>query len=223
MLDKEFQALLANPDMALGGDALLKAGRSSTVGRHGGWVVKRYNFKKPLNAIKDLFRPSKARRSFRLGYHLELAGIPTAHVAAVAEDRILGLLIRSFLIMEEIPSAVILGFTGHQDGLASRVGRLIGRLHNEGFSHRDLKESNLLVDAPGEPHLIDLDGLSFEGTVSATVAATNLRRLDRGLRNAPIFTRANWIGFVKQYCRERGIRPAALRTGRPASRPPFPR
>ena len=64
--------VLVAPDSALAGEALLKAGRTSTVGQRGNFVVKRYNFKKPLNLLKDFFRPTKARRAFQLGYHLEL-------------------------------------------------------------------------------------------------------------------------------------------------------
>ncbi len=212
LLDKGLKALLANPDLALGGDSVLKAGRSSTVGRCDGWVVKRYNLKKPLNVIKDLFRPSKAKRGFRLSYHLELVGLSSPHIAAVAEDRVFGFLLRSFLVMEEIPAAVALGAAADRDGLTARVSKLIGRLHHEGFSHRDLKESNLLIDEQGEPHLIDLDGLSFEEKVASKVAVANLVRLDRGLRGRQVYTRANWIGFIKRYCRETGLRPANLRT-----------
>jgi tRNA A-37 threonylcarbamoyl transferase component Bud32 len=43
---------------------------------------------------------------------------------------------------------------------------LIGRLDREGFSHRDLKASNFVLDAVGSPRLIVLDGLSFVGDVS---------------------------------------------------------
>jgi tRNA A-37 threonylcarbamoyl transferase component Bud32 len=114
--------------------------------------------------------------------------------------------------MEEIPAAVALGAAADRDGLTARVSKLIGRLHHEGFSHRDLKESNLLIDEQGEPHLIDLDGLSFEEKVASKVAVANLVRLDRGLRGRQVYTRANWIGFIKRYCRETGLRPANLRT-----------
>ena len=212
LLDEGLTALLVNPDSALKGDALLKDGTSNTVGRHSGWVVKRYNFKKPLNLIKDIFRPSKAKKSFRLGYHLELLGIPTARVVAVAEDRVFGFLIRSFLIMEEVSTAVTLGSTADRDGLATRVGKLIGRLHHEGFSHRDLKESNLLVDEHGKPYLIDLDCLKYDGKVTPKPAIANLIRLDRGLQCTSVYSRANWIGFIKQYCRETGLRRDSLKT-----------
>jgi len=214
LLDEGLTALLVNPDSALKVDALLKDGTSNTVGRHSGWVVKRYNFKKPLNLIKDIFRPSKAKKSFRLGYHLELLGIPTARVVAVAEDRVFGFLIRSFLIMEEVSTAVTLGSTGDRDGLATRVGKLIGRLHHEGFSHRDLKASNVLVDPEGKPWLIDLDGLSYTGRVSIRVAVSNLKRLERGLRGKPIFTVSNRMLFLRHYCRATGFRPSELKAVR---------
>ena len=204
--------VLVAPDSAVAGEALLKAGHTSTVGQRGNFVVKRYNFKKPLNLLKDFFRPTKARRAFQLGYHLELVKVRTPAVIAVAEHRPLGLALRSYLVMEKIESAIALAEAAQDDPrLAKRLARLIGRMHAEGFTHRDLKASNVLMDGQGEPWLIDLDGLSFSGDVSARAAVSNLKRLERGLSGKPLDTTANRLRFFREYCRVTGFRPSVLR------------
>ncbi len=215
MMNDELAQVLAAPDSALTGESLLKAGHSSTVGQSARWVVKRYNFKKPLNLIKDLFRVSKAKRAFQLGYHLELVGVATPRVIAVMEDRPLGIALRSYLVMEKIAGATDLAAVDRDGGhLAKRLVKLIGRMHAEGFTHRDLKASNVLVDPEGKPWLIDLDGLSYTGRVSIRVAVSNLKRLERGLRGKPIFTVSNRMLFLRHYCRATGFRPSELKAVR---------
>ena len=84
-------------------------------------------------------------------------------------------------------------------------------MHAEGFVHRDLKASNILVGSDGKPYLIDLDGLSYLGKVSAYAAASNLKRLKRGLLGKPIFNTLNWMSFLKFYCQATGFRLMELR------------
>jgi tRNA A-37 threonylcarbamoyl transferase component Bud32 len=113
--------------------------------------------------------------------------------------------------MEQIPNAVDAGrWTGNERAGARALGRLIGRLHDEGFIHRDLKETNLLFDAHGVPHLIDLDGLHFVSSVSNAAARVNLERLAQGIRAAGKLSRSSLIVFLVHYCRARRIRPRAL-------------
>ena len=104
-LTPEVEAVLRDPDAFLARARVLKNGRSSTVGASQGLVLKRHNFKKPLNLLKDLGRGSRGRRDYLKGYHLELCGIPTARVLATSDHRVLGFSPRSFVLMEEIPHA----------------------------------------------------------------------------------------------------------------------
>lgn len=190
---------------------ILKPGRTSTVGKADGLVLKRFNFRKLENLVKDLFRRSRARRAFLKAYHLELAGIPTARCIAVSSRRACGVLLRSYLLMEEITGAVDLGAHLRANGAPSlalvvQAGRLIARLHDQGFSHRDLKESNLLVGADGRIYLLDLDSLYFVEHVSEWRGATDLARLARGVEKYPALKAQHRVVFLLAYCRARGLK-----------------
>ena len=198
----EVEAVLNDPDGFLSRSLVLKAGRSSTVGAANGLALKRHNFKKPLNPLKDLFRGSRGRRDFLKGYHLELCGVRTPRVIATADHRILGVPVRSFVLMEEIRDAV--DASKAREEAMVNLGRLIGRLHEEGFTHRDLKETNILIDLKDVPHLIDLDGLNFVGLVTEEQAMSNLARLVRGLKR--LKPTGPWLELLlESYCCERNL------------------
>jgi tRNA A-37 threonylcarbamoyl transferase component Bud32 len=202
---------MAEPDAFLERARPLKHGRSSTVAVADGIVIKRYNFKKPLNALKDFFRGSRARRGFVKGYHLELCGIATAAVLAGGDHRVLGLPVRSYLLMEEVRGATDAAqWAGDLRAAAHALGVLLAKLHDEGFVHRDLKETNILFDSAGVPHLIDLDGLKFAFDVAASDAAANLERFAAGMARHGRLSRANVIVFLLSYCRRRRVRPRQL-------------
>jgi tRNA A-37 threonylcarbamoyl transferase component Bud32 len=82
----------------------------------------------------------------------------------------------------------------------------IARLHAAGFRHRDLKASNLLVRR-SRPHLelvwIDLEGLTWRGTVELHLRARDLARLCTSFSSAEARTagvRADaWPALVRFY------------------------
>lgn len=202
------ERILAAPDEFLNRARSLKAGRSSTVGAGDGLVLKRYNLRRWFNPLKNLFRASRARKNFQRAYHLELLGIATARPIATGDERRLGFPVRSFFLMEEIPDAVSLPFwTGDKRAAARAVAGLLAQVHHEGFSHRDLKDGNIVFKDTGKPHLIDLDGLSFLGRPPTdAVAAADLARLAEGAarwRQRP--SRTDRLRFLQTYCRAREL------------------
>jgi len=211
-LNGAIHRVLQAPDAFLASRAtLLKAGQTSTVGLADGLVLKRFNFRKAGNLLKDLFRASKARRAFRKAYHLELTGVPTARSIATADRRIGGLQAQSYLLMEEIPGAVDLAKYFRAGGqpqprLIRDAARLIAKLHDEGFSHRDLKESNLVLGGDGGLYLIDLDGMTFLQNVSEDRAALDLARLARGVARYPGILKPERFLFLLTYCRSRKLK-----------------
>ncbi len=214
LLTTAAEQILRDPDGFLASSAeILKPGRSSTVGRADGLVLKRANLRKPENLLKDFFRESKARRSYVKAYHLELAGIPTARSIATADRRAFGLLLRSYFLMEEIPGAQHLGqWRGNATHAALQLARLLAKLHNEGFSHRDLKETNLVFNSAGKLFVIDLDGLEYAGVVTRERALADLTRLARAAEGLPGYTVALRRLFVLRYAKDRGIRPGEFFT-----------
>lgn len=203
-LDATLEGVLRDPDGFLARARSLKAGRSSTVGAASSLVLKRFNFRRWLRPLKDIFRQSRARAAFVKAYHLELCGVPTARVFAAADERVLGLVWRGFVVMEEIPGAVVLPtWPGNERIAARQVGALIAKLHNEGFAHRDLKETNIVFDAKGKPHLIDLEGLRFLGVPRMEIAMANCARLAEGVRAAGKLNRATFFAFMCAYIRAR--------------------
>jgi len=208
--------ILENPNGFLTQRArILKPGRSSTVGAADGVVLKRYNLRKAGNLLKDLFRPSKARRAYRKAYHLELAGIPTARIIATADRRWAGWLMQSYVLMEEISGAIELGKHLTQAGppratLVRQAAELIGRLHREGLTHRDLKESNLVLDSHGVLYLLDLDGLDFVDIVGPERAKADLERFARGVERSGVVEHRHRLAFLRHYCRSRGASPRSL-------------
>ena len=87
--------------------------------------------------------------------------------------------------------------------LIESIGHLLGRLHGEGFSHRDLKSSNIILDSSAQPRLIDLDGLTFIGELPSARAKTDLERIARSVATAASVGRRQRIRFLRAYLRSR--------------------
>lgn len=212
-LSQSVESVMADPDGFLSGRArLLKDGRSSTVGAGSGLVLKRANWSGWLSCVKNLFRRSRAAIAFRKAYHLELAGIPTARPIAVASLRKRGLLLRSYFLMEEIPGAVeFRHWKGDTAPAIERLAGLIARLHEEGFSHRDLKVTNIVFDAASRIYLIDLEGLEYMEKVPLPRAVSDLERLARSVGTCEQYSSLDWRRFLKRYCKARRMPPTSLR------------
>jgi tRNA A-37 threonylcarbamoyl transferase component Bud32 len=91
-----------------------------------------------------------------------------------------------------------------------RLADLLARLHEAGFSHRDLKASNVLLDDQLRPWLIDLDGVRRFRRLSEARAVADLARLAREFATSPTLLRWSGRRFLLQYCVSRNI-PAAFR------------
>ncbi len=92
-----------------------------------------------------------------------------------------------------------------------RLGRLLRRLHAEGFAHRDLKASNLLVRWDGQRDtspdiiMVDLDGVHRTGRVSVRQQFRGLMRLNVSLLECPAVTHAGRLRMLLGYLRHPGI------------------
>lgn len=217
LLAEDMLPVLRDPDSHLREAALcLKHSRNVTLVRiprpvKTGWVLRRLNYGKLRHRLRDCFRPSRARRAFRQGLRLEAAGVATAWVLAAGERRWLRWPRRAYLLMEEIPDAITLAALIKQEHpqlerALRRLARVLARLHDAGFSHRDLKATNVLFDGQLEPHLIDLDGVRRVRFAAQSRAVADIARLARDTmvwpRRPSLSQRAR---FLIAYCRARKL------------------
>jgi tRNA A-37 threonylcarbamoyl transferase component Bud32 len=200
------EAYLANPATHFKSSRVVTVARVPASPQAPGLVLRRLNYGKFRHRLRDVFRPSRARRALAHGLMLERAGVATARAWAAAERRVLRWPLSAYLITEEIQAAATLAKLIAKNRWPSRtivhrLANLIGRLHDQGFSHRDLKPANILFDATLEPFLIDLDGIRHRGRIGDGRAAADLAVLAGGtLRRVSAIS--GWR-FLKQYCRAR--------------------
>lgn len=205
--DGSLDGLLAAPEPFIktleseGRASILKRSPGSFLARVDGVVVKGYGLRPFPAFLKDLLRPSRALRAYKKAFHLELAGIVSARPIAAGTSRTpFGRW--SYYVMEAIPEPSSLwSWNGERRQVARRLASLIARLHESGFAHRDLKDTNILLDGLGNPHLIDMEGLRFVKSVSMELALSNLARLGRTVGRIPRIAGADKARFVIQYCR----------------------
>ncbi|MEO5802489.1 MAG: lipopolysaccharide kinase InaA family protein [Verrucomicrobiota bacterium] len=171
-------------------------------------VLRRLKYGKLGHQIKDAFRASRARRALQHGLMLEKNGISTPRAFAAADVRQIRWPTAAYLITEQIPNAQTLArfLTQHPTSnraLAQRLADLLARMHNKGFSHRDLKSSNILLDGDLNPFLIDLDGLRVWKTLTIQRAVADLARFAQGISRHEKKLRLVQWRFLKRYCQQR--------------------
>ena len=108
--------------------------------------------------------------------------------------------------------------------MARRLAHLVRRMHETGFSHRDLKAPNILV-APAhgpraQPVLVDLDGLAYKGYVSEGRRAKDLMRLSVSLDEWGVARATDRLRFLRAYLAPAGcLAPITTRRRRGRAEP----
>jgi tRNA A-37 threonylcarbamoyl transferase component Bud32 len=171
-------------------------------------LLRRLNYRRLRHRLRDCFRPTRAERAFRHGLGLEQAGVRTPRVLAAGVERRLRWPVRAYLLTEFVPDAVTLDqyLTAQRRlprELVVRLADLLARLHAQGFSHRDLKASNVLFDRALQPYLIDLDGVRHHGSPNDKETLANLARLAREFVVYPSELGWNAARFLQRYCQQR--------------------
>ena len=226
------------------GGRAIKQSRSGTVVRRtlsvGGQeldvFVKRPLRKRWWKAVVDCFRPSRSVRAFRKGHELLTRRFLTPLPLAVFERRRGRALLDSVLITEAVECPRLEDFlidrlAGRGEGETAAdcrkrwvsahrglwaLGRMLQRLHDAGFSHRDLKAVNLLIHGAEaeqeEPVLVDLDGLSRVRLLTVRRRMKDLARLDAALRRVPNVTSAGRLRTLLGYLTRPGSGRVAFKT-----------
>lgn len=163
-------------------------------------------------------RRSRALRAWRLGHELLSRGVATARPLAAVVTRRWGR--DAYLVNEWIEGAASIYFFYHAlDNADSRfrrvvlrnaarsLGTLLGRMHQCGFRHRDLKVGNVLMVLRGEAveaYLVDLDGVTAASRVSRHLRRRNLKRLAESVYGSRLGTTTDYVRFLKAYFRAAG-------------------
>ena len=181
---------------------VLKDSKSSTVSEQridfGGGIrsiiIKQKRRKPGWGYLRSFLRGVGAMREWRTAYAMRIRGLPAVEALAAFERRSFGLLSESCLVTEKVENAgnlqifterTFAGELSRQTArlrrrMARALGRLIRRLHDLGFTQRDLKPSNILVTITGEAGedfrftLIDFEGVRQRARVSDALRARDL-------------------------------------------------
>jgi serine/threonine protein kinase len=230
------QTLLDDPDapFRVPGAKVLKDSPSSTVvefempidGLLRPVIYKRFRMTSWTEPLRSLFRRPPALRSWINGHGLRERDLPTARPLLVLHRRRFGLLAEGYLLQEKIPDALdLLGFVARLADLPpdrrrpllrktiDTVAGLVRELHRRQLSHRDLKATNLLIQASvgrqflsggrqppeGCVWLIDLVGMARYRKLPHSRKVQNLARLHVSFRENAVLTRTDKLRFLREY------------------------
>jgi tRNA A-37 threonylcarbamoyl transferase component Bud32 len=179
-------------------------------------VIKQYRPRGLWKTLAAIFRPAKAMQNWRKAEFLLSHGVATPQPMLACRPR--GWSGTSLLATQWISGAENLHLFGWRIAqrpidqrlcvaarCAEALGHLIGRMHDSGVSHRDLKAANLLVvekTSEAIVYLVDLDGLQPGGLASFQRQVRDLARLAAGLAAHRWVTRSICRRFLRAYLEE---------------------
>ncbi len=207
-----------------GGACLLKNAPESAVTRvnvsdgSAALCVKEFKWRNSRHAAKGLIRATQAIRSFRNGERLNVVGIGVARPLALIRETVWGIALREWFIMEAPNGAVELdrrmdglsaGSATGRSHLMSAVAVFLGRLHNMGIFHSDLKTCNIMVvgscdiPRPQDLRLVDYDNVTFFRSIPSSKAVKNLCQL---FLSTPVSVGSvERMRFLNTYAQVRGL------------------
>ncbi len=113
-------------------------------------ILKRYLNRNFSDILKNLIS-TRADRAFRAGRMLREKGFSTPPAVALCQKSFAGFITADFLITQEITDSapltqLLANLTGREKQiLLEQFGQTVGRMHNQGFFHGDLRLGNVLV------------------------------------------------------------------------------
>jgi len=187
-------SLLPEPDRIIASAEIFKQGsrnhsvRVELAGQS--YFLKRYNCRGWGYRLGNLFRQSRAVRTWRVHLEFLRRGIAIQDPLLCLEERNFRLLGRSYLLtgfvegasslMELWPTLTV----DEKSSLLRCLAEHLGHLHRSGALHGDLKWYNILIRrtaAGWQPTLVDLDGSRILRCASARKAREDIDRFLRDL------------------------------------------
>lgn len=216
------QSILSNPERLPGFQSLKHARaawvfrcRAGSAERTTPVVCKGSRCERMADRWRDALRGSRERRDFFRARLLSDMGVPTAKPLALIERR--SPMRESWLITEDLPFLIDLDaaltrmmhgdrreFASFKHGLAKQVATMIAHIQSHGWTHRDLKASNIvLLDGLAnrtEPRvgIVDLQGLRRKFGRRSTKWQP-LVRLAASLAQHPAVTYADRLRTLHEY------------------------
>jgi tRNA A-37 threonylcarbamoyl transferase component Bud32 len=209
--------------MRVGAREVVKSGRSAMLvrtelpigGRMTRVAYKCVRRKTWLKRVTVLVRTNRTLRTWRLGHELLRRNIATAKPLACVVPHRLNFKSHSYVAHEWIDGgrnlrewcwwAAGLPPVRHRNLMrrtAESLGQLLGHMHAQNVSHRDLKPGNLLMVDEGRSvrsYVIDLDGAALHQQLGAQTRLRNLSRLVIGLCELPPLKTTDALRFLKSY------------------------
>lgn len=194
-------------------------------------IVKRTLSRNLLKRFLLVFR-SRNAKAWRTANMLLNRDIPIAQPLAIVERFRLGLfrtdslLLTDFVVnaadLERFCRETISSCSGAdqrrmKSELIGVLVRLMRRFHDRGFSHRDFKAQNLLVQwaEPFEDRplitMVDMDGVRYVGTADRATRDRALVRLAVSMLDIPGCTRTDRLRFLRRYMMHFGRSDASWR------------
>jgi len=172
--------------------------------------VKQFRYPHIRDIFKDLFRPSKGRKSWVRGNGLKVRGISSIKPMALVERR--GWLSgrESFFLMEapedarELDRSILLWCKDFREKrlFIKAFAQWFSHLHQMNLYHKDMKTRNILLSKNGENlnfQLLDLEDIRLDEKVNEKRLFKNFLQLNTSVPT--ILTRTDRLRFFKGYLR----------------------
>jgi hypothetical protein len=213
--------LVSSPGFVSDG-TLLKRGTYKSIWRYRlsthqgeqGYLIKRYQNRRLLDRLISLFRPSKARREWEAACGVSQRGVPTPVPLAIGVRKRRGMVMESFVILEEMkdcqdlnrfflvacaPGAPALKVS-EKWNIIKALGALARKANEAGVHQSDFALNNFLLerDARGEArlYLSDFEKITLRRSLTFDQEITCLAKLNRVGREVSL---ADRMRFLKSY------------------------
>lgn len=180
------------------------------------FFYKEFFFRNFRDRLSVLFRESRAKRAWTGACILTDHELHTAMPVCLGEQRVLGIVKRSFLVTEGLPDAMEIEkyikkyFSGNDDPkkvlrkrkFISLFGKTIGKMHSSGIFQGDLRERNVLVQEgdPQKIYLIDNERTRRYARLPDRKRLKNLVQVN--MNRSPVITLTDRLRFFYAYLDE---------------------